>query len=466
MDYEPLTLDSLLKRDESMSGFVPPSGGFNPDYGWEHHYRIWLFEGDDKGVLKLKCSRTYLHGASDLVVEKKVFQSQNSAHLTNAEILFSADAVSTPKQWHLESVIMDPDSVPIEKTRIEKTAVVAGDEIRVTVGEHTFFRPAPDLFTIDWLLFDMVQRLPGSSLTPMEFDLLEASDLLKEGQRLSYRESRVFEVNGYTLPLIGYHIIGGGILPHQFWVDDKHRLLFVFSGPRAFILDHAVAEVFHEKWSSAEIPQEFNPGTSGTVAGADSSWTYALEPAAGPLAIAEEGGNRRLESTGGGGRAAHGLASFLSNDVSIDFGSVESATIKATVLLKETAPEDERRLRIMVHNDEASITGLGVYFNANTARSALTAHVYIDGVKSSVFCGGAGDLTPGETYLITVTFTRNASSTVIDYHVGKASGGDLIPPRTQTIPDAAVPEGVPLNTMELSFEKLMACAVDDIIVQS
>ncbi len=450
----------------ALDNYIPPVGSFNPTYGWEHHYRIWLVRLFDYGLLKLKCSQTSPEETGVLTVNQTVSQTTGSLlHTTDAEIGFKGDTLATPVWWDVDSVVVD--SKPVEETRYQESAVVADGRIEVTIDNKAFFRNAPSVFTNNWLLFNVVQRLQGLSQTPLVFDLLEALDLLKKDQRLSFQETRSFDVNGYTLSLTGYHLIGKGILPFQFWVDDAQRLLFAFTGHRAYILETAIAERLRESWNSATLPQTFSPGSSGTVAGADNTWDYLLEEKASSMAITEEStnGNLRIESMGDGGDIPN-LARFSSTGFTIDYEASGSVTVMAKIELNAATAKTGQQVSIMVNDGNPSMSGFGIRFTANTARHALSAHVVDKNVMNSVFCGGQGEQVAGEIFSIKVTFTRNGTDTVIDYRVEKMNGGDLIPPGTQTIAGASPPAGVILNKADLAVSHRLKCTIDDIIIRA
>lgn len=231
---KPFTIDTLLEWG-GLDSFTAPTGSFDPESTWRHTYRIWLIDKGNKGSLSIEHTPG---GTSDtLSIEQSVTQASLTTHQTTADIQCAFDTLSTPQSWQIESIILDTESQPIEVTRVAHTGTVTGGNIEITIGDQTFLRPAPSVFTSNFSLFDAVQRLSGASTPPVDFDLLEDLDLLKAGQRLSYWKSREFTVNSQTLSLTGYTVVGGGVLPYRFWVDSNNRLLFVLSGIRSYILD-------------------------------------------------------------------------------------------------------------------------------------------------------------------------------------------------------------------------------------
>jgi hypothetical protein len=126
----------------------------------------------------------------------------------------------------------------VAATRVTHTAVVKGDAVAAQFGSHKRMSKVPAPFTSNWSLFDAVQRLSGKGAAPLRFAVLEDLDLVKPNQRLTFVEGTSVAVGeGRQLALSGYERIGEGILPYHYWVDEQHRLLFVLSGPRAYLYD-------------------------------------------------------------------------------------------------------------------------------------------------------------------------------------------------------------------------------------
>ena len=81
-----------------------------------------------------------------------------------------------------------------------------------------------------------MQRLPFEQESRLAFDVLEGLSILRTGHRLSYR-------GAVTLPpekevtLHGFHRLGHGALPYEYWLDKRHRLVMAITLSRVYILD-------------------------------------------------------------------------------------------------------------------------------------------------------------------------------------------------------------------------------------
>lgn len=230
---------AVLQELGALEGLSPPTEAFDPEGAWEHTYRIWAVS-----ATALRSNLGYLRIGRDpagrsvtLTVEKRLNLNAGHTYLTNAEIECAADALLSPRSWRIESVITGTDGEPVEATAVKENVTVKGGKLRVKAGGKTMVRDAPSPLTTDWGLLDVVQRLDGEKTEPLEFAVLEELDMLKQGHRLSYRETSDFELDGRTLRLSRYDMLGGGLLPYQYWIDEPGRLLMAISHTRAYIFD-------------------------------------------------------------------------------------------------------------------------------------------------------------------------------------------------------------------------------------
>ena len=237
---KPLTLESLQEHG-ALRGFKAPESDFDPAGEWCHLYRLWLVGSHlnrYRGFIEIRRAAPNGDGAVDLAVHRELLLSHHPAvHRTTATMRCAADALCTPRSWTIEAETFDARMKPIALSRVAESGVVKGKTVEVSRGERRYKRPLPTPFTSDFSLFDAVQRLGGAKTQPMTFALLQDLDEIKEGQRLSYRQTVDFDVGGKSLTLRCYQQIGRGILPYRYYVDPRGRLLFAVSGIRAYILD-------------------------------------------------------------------------------------------------------------------------------------------------------------------------------------------------------------------------------------
>jgi hypothetical protein len=232
---------AVLAELGALEGLSPPTEAFDPEGPWEHVYRIWAVAAAPArchlGYLRIRRQPDRRASSVTLTVEKRLYLMGGDAYQTNAEIKCADDLLGTPRSWRIESVIIGTDGKPVEATRVKERVNLKNDKLRVNAGGRTMARDAGSPLTTDWGLFDVVQRLPGEKTEALEFAMLEELDMLKQGQRLTYRGTGELALNGHTLRLACYEVLGRGILPYAYWVDQRRRLMMAISHTRTYICD-------------------------------------------------------------------------------------------------------------------------------------------------------------------------------------------------------------------------------------
>jgi len=218
---------ALLGELGAVDRFPRTPASFKPDGNWTNKYRIWTCHGyresgnETVGSLEITrradSAKTFL-----LTVRREVIQTDELTNVIEATIRCRADRLASPRQWKVSSRFTDADRREIAELSNDEQGGIAEQAGRVTG---------------DWCLFEAVQRLEFDERTSLSFDLLEGMSLSKTGQRLSYRGTFPTKTGAEGRTLHCFSQLGHGILPCEYWLDDRHRLLAVISMNKAYILD-------------------------------------------------------------------------------------------------------------------------------------------------------------------------------------------------------------------------------------
>jgi len=228
---------------EYLKSFHPPDAAFDPNGEWDHRYVMWMaLKGSGRngwlgGRLRIKRRLTSL-GIELTVSQATVVQGSLTAR-TRATVVCGRDRLSTPRNWEIESEMLDGAGKQVDYTKTRITGKAAEDAI-LQLGKAERKLKVSKPFTSNWCLFDAVQRLPFNT-KPLRFDMLEDLELVKLDQRLAYGRSVELELGGRNTRLHSFEQIGRGILPYTYWLDDQHRLLFAVGGLRTFIIEPNVS---------------------------------------------------------------------------------------------------------------------------------------------------------------------------------------------------------------------------------
>lgn len=238
---EPLS-PGLLHELQAFDTLPTAPSDFTPDGAGTNTYTIWTCHGQrssgNRVVGLLRIARRPGSGDTfSLDVDQHIVNDEGGLHKVHAEIECRRDTRATPVRWTLDNQFIGPDGKQRPEPATRETATVTGASVELTVGERVFTRAGSAQIAADWCLFEAVQRLPFAEGTALTFDVLEGLSLLKRGQRLAYRGEAPVPIGDSMLPMHRFSQIGHGILPYEYWLDEQHRLQFVITHSRAYILD-------------------------------------------------------------------------------------------------------------------------------------------------------------------------------------------------------------------------------------
>ena len=235
----------------ALKQFRPPTGAFNPNGSWQLVWNVLSLAGAAYKVGGLKRAPIGLQGVVGrmqlrrsagtkghvrLELSYVKTGAKDASHVVEAKMWYPTDILPCPKRWELDAELRDATGRTVPHTKIHKEATWADGELTIRDKGHTRTRAVPDAWTINWVLFEAVGRLPKAKTKPIRFTLLDHFDQVKAEQTLAYRETTDLALGGQTIRVTAYEQTGRGVLPWVYWVDEAGRLLFVVAGLEAYVL--------------------------------------------------------------------------------------------------------------------------------------------------------------------------------------------------------------------------------------
>ena len=202
---------------KGLKEFVPPRGPFDPQWSWTHSYRIWQIEAAPPDIIggELKIRRATQPEGVLLEVQQqslmRLLKDKRYGYCVKALIRSAADQWSTPRQFTAETWT-NQQGEEEAGSRLKFAARAAGAEIRFSGLKKPAVRLTPP-WTLDWALFDVLQRLPAGAPHEFVLDVVEDGDLLRPRQRLTYAGSLTTKLGGKASELYGFCRVGTGALP-------------------------------------------------------------------------------------------------------------------------------------------------------------------------------------------------------------------------------------------------------------
>ncbi|MHC4297570.1 MAG: hypothetical protein ACYS7Y_09740 [Planctomycetota bacterium] len=218
---------TVLRELGAVDEFPQTPATFRPDGDWTNIYRIWTCHGyresgnDNVGSLRIS-RRADSQETFVLSVRQEIIQTDGPTNVVEGTIKCRLDELASPVEARLQSRFEDADGKVVSELSYPYT-VLCTESVTHTAS--------------DWGLFEAVQRLAFDENSSLKFKLSEGMWLSKFGQRMFYRGTYPMKTGGKSVPLHCFAQLGRGILPTDYWLDDRHRLLAVISMNKAYILD-------------------------------------------------------------------------------------------------------------------------------------------------------------------------------------------------------------------------------------
>lgn len=215
-----------------------PVGPFDAAGSWQHRYGVYSIAGRASRVGELRLTRSVKTSGRILLDMLHEKMHSGGQQMISAKIHVATDnPLATPEHWSFQARVLDAQGQTIDNTRIKKSIRVKDGTLIVgeAIGEKRLSLAGP--YTLNWALFDAVQRLPAEASAPTEFTLIDHFDQVKPNHRLSFRSSTDVTIGGRSQRLYAYDQVGEGIVPWVWWVDSHGRLLAAVSGLEAYLLE-------------------------------------------------------------------------------------------------------------------------------------------------------------------------------------------------------------------------------------
>ena len=244
----PLT-PSLLKELGAVDKLPSTPKDFRPAGNWVNTYRIWTCHGyresgnENVGLLRLERAAGKSDESFALKVHQKIVQTDGILNIIDARMRCLNDELASVVQWQLSSRLIGQDGEQRPELGTEEKVRINRDVMSVETGGQTFKRKVPTQLPCDWSLFEAVQRLKFKRESSLTFDLLEGLSLLKQDQHLSYGGGSQMTTGTRDVALHCFAQLGRGILPYEYWLDERHRLLLVTSMNKAYVLDEQAERI-------------------------------------------------------------------------------------------------------------------------------------------------------------------------------------------------------------------------------
>jgi hypothetical protein len=148
-----------------------------------------------------------------------------------------ADTLASPVSWQFATkMARHAAEKPYLRSGWQRSANVTNGVLAVSNKSHTRKTMIHGLYSNEWTLLEAVQRLPGESMKPIDYTLIDEYDTVEPGHNLAFYTRAHVKFRNGPMVLTAYRDLGRAVIPTVYWVDPHGRLIFVCTGLVAYAL--------------------------------------------------------------------------------------------------------------------------------------------------------------------------------------------------------------------------------------
>lgn len=248
----PLT-PGLLRELGAIHEFVFASEDFKPDGNWVNTYRIWTCHGYREsgnynvGFLRIQKKVGGESDTFELCVKQTVVQTDAMLSTIEAHITCLNNEYASPVKWQVSSHFFGPRGKSLDTLSTAESVSIEGETMTIKAGAGILHRQVDAPLTSDWSLFEAAQRWDVGEARHLLVTMLEGLRISKPRQHITYRGLSQMEFGSGVARLYCFAQLGNGILPTEYWLDERHRLLIVTSMNKAYILDEQAEKAIRQR---------------------------------------------------------------------------------------------------------------------------------------------------------------------------------------------------------------------------
>ncbi len=221
MDYE---LEFRLYN--LYSNLAKPAGSFRI---WRHADHAPNFQVESIRI----CSSDIHLRTGDLVKHFK------GAYFFTGDIYAENNILATPRSWLCRTKIArtkkDPAYLDTDHTW---RGSYGNGQISYESGPYHYSKPAGSRdLTWKWGIIHLIQKMAETSMDEIHFSALDELDMVYDHQYARFRKQQAIDCGDRILDFKVFDVLGDGIIPTVYWVDNRHRVVFIVTGTEAFVLE-------------------------------------------------------------------------------------------------------------------------------------------------------------------------------------------------------------------------------------
>jgi hypothetical protein len=162
----------------------------------------------------------------------------DGSFIVKAEVKTAANELATPLEWKAESRISreGADTAYGNTLHRWKGSYTDGSILYESGSGMLKKGPVRRELAWKWGLIHTVQEMARKNISRLEFSTLDELDMVYESQEAILRKKQKVECGNGMVEFTVIDVLGDGIVPTVYWVDDHFRTCFIITGVEAYLI--------------------------------------------------------------------------------------------------------------------------------------------------------------------------------------------------------------------------------------
>jgi hypothetical protein len=242
---------SLLKMEKILPDYIIPDAGYFSTNRFSSYYTLYNLYQDlamTAGSFEITkkdspapsyniiCTRK---ATADISIEHEDYIGKyRGNYIFKGEVSAKNDLLASPVKWECETKISDGrNGLPYANTLFQwKGSFINGQVNYQSGSQHLVKTVANPNLTWKWGIINLVQKMAEQSVSEIHFSVLDELDMIYEHQYARFRKKQLVDCGTSKIEFTVFDILGDGIIPTVYWVDNFNRVVFIVSGVEAYVL--------------------------------------------------------------------------------------------------------------------------------------------------------------------------------------------------------------------------------------
>jgi hypothetical protein len=176
---------------------------------------------------------------ADITIENESYKGKfRGNYIFRGEMAAKNDLLASPVKWECETKIADElNGLPYLNTLHRWKGSFKNGRVYYQSGsQHIIKIPANQDLTWKWGIINLVQKMAEQSVHEIHFSALDEMDMIYAHQYARFRKKQLIDCGTAKVDFSVFDVLGDGIIPTVYWLDNFNRVIFIISGVEAYVL--------------------------------------------------------------------------------------------------------------------------------------------------------------------------------------------------------------------------------------